>query len=165
MTSSSITLSTMSWKNLDKGNLPTFMVCFLKFSCGKCCFQALNPIFRGFSTVLLVEHARTRKRYAVKRIICHGRDDQKCALQEVEYHKILSHPNIIPCLEYAVSGCPDPVLNTTSQVLLLLPYYSVCYFYVFLLSFCFVTFGLIVGNIYFILERHTRVLPRSTEQK
>uniref|UniRef100_A0A0V0G903 non-specific serine/threonine protein kinase n=1 Tax=Triatoma dimidiata TaxID=72491 RepID=A0A0V0G903_TRIDM len=78
----------------------------------------------GFSTVLLVENARTRKRYAVKKIICHGREDQKWALQEIEYHKSLNHPNIIPCLESAVSGCPDPVLNTTSQVLLLLPYYS-----------------------------------------
>lgn len=78
----------------------------------------------GFSTVLLVEHSRIRKRYAVKKIVCHGREDQKFALQEVEYHKTVSHPNIIPCLEYSVSGCPDPVLNTTSQVLLLLPYYS-----------------------------------------
>ncbi|KAK9505894.1 hypothetical protein O3M35_009863 [Rhynocoris fuscipes] len=78
----------------------------------------------GFSTVLLVENSRTRKRFAVKKIICHGREDQKCALQEIEYHKTLNHPNIIPCLESAISGCPDPVLNTTSQVLLLLPYYS-----------------------------------------
>lgn len=72
-----------------------------------------------------MESARTRKRFAVKKIICHGRDDQKWALQEIEYHKSLIHPNIVPCLESAVSGCPDPVLNTTSQVLLLLPYYSV----------------------------------------
>ncbi|KAL1115805.1 hypothetical protein AAG570_006095 [Ranatra chinensis] len=78
----------------------------------------------GFSTVLLVEHSRTRKRYAVKRIVCHGREDQKVALQEVEYHKVINHPNVIPCMESSVSGSPDPVLNTTSEVLLLLPYYS-----------------------------------------
>ncbi|XP_014239510.1 serine/threonine-protein kinase 16 [Cimex lectularius] len=78
----------------------------------------------GFSTVLLVEHSRTRKRFAVKKIVCHGRDDQRDAVQEIEYHKMLNHPNIIPCLESCVIGCAHPIQNTTSQVLLLLPYYS-----------------------------------------
>jgi len=78
----------------------------------------------GFSTVLLVEHSRTRKRYAVKKIICHGREDQKNAFQEIEYHKIINHPNVIPCLDSTASGCADPILNTTSEVLILLPYYS-----------------------------------------
>ncbi|KAF6198491.1 hypothetical protein GE061_008239 [Apolygus lucorum] len=90
-----------------------------------CKYYVLEELGQGgFSTVLLVENARTRKRFAVKKIVCHSRDDQKDALQEVEYHKRLDHPNIIPCLESCVSGCADPVLNTTSQVLLLLPYYS-----------------------------------------
>lgn len=77
----------------------------------------------GFSVVYLVENTRTRKRFAVKKIICHGRDDQKAALHEIEYHKMLDHPNVIRCIDSVVIGNPDPVLNSTSEVLLLLPYY------------------------------------------
>lgn len=82
-------------------------------------------IFSGFSIVYLVENTRTRKRFAVKKIICHGRDDQKAALQEIDYHKMVDHPNIIRCIDSTVIGSPDPVLNSTSEVLLLLPYYPV----------------------------------------
>uniref|UniRef100_A0A1B6CHR9 non-specific serine/threonine protein kinase n=1 Tax=Clastoptera arizonana TaxID=38151 RepID=A0A1B6CHR9_9HEMI len=78
----------------------------------------------GFSMVYLVENTRTRKRYALKKIVCHGREDQKAAMEEISYHKSLDHKNVIRCLDSTVTGSPDPVLNTTSEVLLLLPYYG-----------------------------------------
>ncbi|KAI5712602.1 hypothetical protein M8J76_010670 [Diaphorina citri] len=77
----------------------------------------------GFSTVSLIEHSRTKKRYALKKIICHGREDQAQAIREVEHHKTFVHPNILPLLDHALTGCADPVLNSTSQVLMVLPYY------------------------------------------
>lgn len=74
---------------------------------------------------MLVENSRNKKRFAVKKIICHSLEDQKIALAEVNYYKMLDHPNILRCLDSAVEGVPDPVLNSTSEVLLLLPYYPV----------------------------------------
>ncbi|XP_066997221.2 serine/threonine-protein kinase 16 isoform X2 [Anabrus simplex] len=78
----------------------------------------------GFSTVDLIEDAMTGKYYAVKKIICHGIDDMKVAMKEIEYHEALKHPNIIRCIDSAKYGQPDPVLNSTSEVLLVLPYYQ-----------------------------------------
>ncbi|KAK7071980.1 Serine/threonine-protein kinase 16 [Halocaridina rubra] len=76
----------------------------------------------GFSTVELVEDATSRKLYALKRITCHSQSDQKIALAEVEYHKALSHPNIIECVNSDLVGVPDIMGNRTSQVLIVLPY-------------------------------------------
>lgn len=78
----------------------------------------------GFSTVDLVEDAHTRKTYAVKKIICHGEEDQKIALKEVEYHGLLRHPNIIECIDSVLTDRPNPILNSTSEVLIVLPYYK-----------------------------------------
>ena len=80
---------------------------------------------RGFSTVDLIEDAYTRKTYAVKKIICHGEEDQKVALREVEYHGLLRHPNIIECVDSVLTDRPNPVLNPTSEVMIVLPYYKV----------------------------------------
>lgn len=77
----------------------------------------------GFSVVLLVENSRTKKYYAVKKIICHSIDDQKQAEHEIEYHKCINHPNVIRCLDSSITGMADPVMNLTSEALLLLPYY------------------------------------------
>ncbi|KAL1448496.1 hypothetical protein WDU94_012411 [Cyamophila willieti] len=77
----------------------------------------------GFSTVSLIEHSRTKKKFALKKIICHGREDQAQAMREIEHHKTFVHPNILPLLDHALTGCADPVLNSTSQVLMVLPYY------------------------------------------
>lgn len=77
--------------------------------------------------MLLVENTRTRKRYAVKKITCHSREDQKQAMEEISYHKLFDHPNIIKCLDSSCEGNPDPVINATSEVLLLLPYYAVSF--------------------------------------
>ena len=45
--------------------------------------------FRGFSIVELLEHPRTKKLYALKRITCHSTEDQINATKEIEYHKQL----------------------------------------------------------------------------
>jgi len=78
----------------------------------------------GFSTVDLVEDAHTRKIYAVKKIICHGEEDQKVAMKEVEYHGLLKHPNIIECFDSALKDGPNAFLNSTSEVVIVLPYYK-----------------------------------------
>ncbi|KAF2354533.1 Protein kinase domain, partial [Trinorchestia longiramus] len=77
----------------------------------------------GFSTVDLVEDTSTHKMYALKRITCHSPMDQKVALSEVEYHSVLQHPNILPCIASDLVGMPDMLGSKTSQVLLLLPYF------------------------------------------
>lgn len=85
--------------------------------------------FRGFSSVYLVEDALTRRKYAIKKVICHSAEDQQIAAKEIEYHTILKHVNIIECIDSTSKGAADPVINATSQVLLVLPYYHVIIIY------------------------------------
>ncbi|KAF5284648.1 hypothetical protein FQR65_LT13479 [Abscondita terminalis] len=77
----------------------------------------------GFSTIDLVENATNKRYYAVKRIICHSIDDQKIALQEIEYYRKLKHPNIIELVDSTFKGSADIVVNATSEVYMVLPYY------------------------------------------
>lgn len=73
----------------------------------------------------LVEDNFTHKRFAIKKIICHSNEDQKTAIQEIEYHSLLKHSNIIECIDSSYNGVADTLANSTSQVLLVLPYYHV----------------------------------------
>lgn len=91
----------------------------------RCKQQNYRFRFRGFSSVYLVEDSSTRKLYAVKKIICHSLDDQTVALNEVKIHNKVEHENVIKLIDYDIDGIPDPVLNATSQIYLLLPYYKV----------------------------------------
>ncbi|XP_076627282.1 serine/threonine-protein kinase 16 [Colletes latitarsis] len=77
----------------------------------------------GFSTVLLAEDAITHKKYAIKKIICHGLEDQRLAAKEIEYHNLVKHPNVIECIDSTYKGMADPVINATSEALIVLPYY------------------------------------------
>ncbi|XP_058794085.1 serine/threonine-protein kinase 16 isoform X2 [Phymastichus coffea] len=77
----------------------------------------------GFSTVSLVEDNLTHKKYAMKKIVCHSLEDQRLAVKEIEYHSIIKHPNVIELIDSAYQGTADPVVNATSEVLLVLPYY------------------------------------------
>lgn len=79
----------------------------------------------GFSIVQLVEDTRTYELFALKRVACHGSSDRRVALREVECHRLLQHPNILPCVDHkiielnggeAIGGGP------TCEVLILLPY-------------------------------------------
>ena len=102
--------------------------------------------FRGFSIVELLEHPRTKKLYALKRITCHSTEDQINATKEIEYHKQLGcyggsqhstnednenlHPgsrHILGLVGSKVEGNADIVHNRSSEVLLVLPYLKVRY--------------------------------------
>ncbi|RXG72560.1 Serine/threonine-protein kinase 16 [Armadillidium vulgare] len=76
----------------------------------------------GFSTVDLVEDLITHKFYALKKIICHSPEDQKIALTEVDYYKLFDSEHIIECMDSDHVGIPNMTSNSTSQVLILLPY-------------------------------------------
>lgn len=52
-------------------------------------------------------------------------DDQTVALNEVKSHEKVQHENVIQLIDYEIRGSPDPVINMTSQLYLVLPYYSV----------------------------------------
>lgn len=69
----------------------------------------------------------THKKYAIKKIVCHSPEDQRLAVKEIEYHSIITHPNVIELVDSAHQGTADPVVNATSEVLLILPYYHVSF--------------------------------------
>lgn len=81
-------------------------------------------IFRGFSSVDLVENTSTKRRFALKRIVCHSVEDQKLALREIDYYKKFKHRNIIELIDSTFRGSADIVVNTTSEALILLPFYQ-----------------------------------------
>ncbi|ETE70724.1 Serine/threonine-protein kinase 16 [Ophiophagus hannah] len=56
----------------------------------------------GFSYVDLVEGLQDGRFYALKRIICHDKDDRQEALHEVEMHLLFEHPNILPLCAHAM---------------------------------------------------------------
>ncbi|KYQ46899.1 Serine/threonine-protein kinase 16 [Trachymyrmex zeteki] len=85
--------------------------------------QLTHDYLCGFSTVLLVEDIITHKKYAIKKIVCHGPEDQQLATKEVEYYKLIKHPNVIECIDSTCKGTADPIVNTTSEILIVLPYY------------------------------------------
>ena len=94
-----------------------------------------------------MEHPRTKKLYALKRITCHSTEDQIAATKEVEFHKQLGsfgsttggrkstssgdmeiHPgskHVLGLVGSEVIGNADIVHNKTSEVLLLLPFLKV----------------------------------------
>ncbi|KAJ8935802.1 hypothetical protein NQ318_023354 [Aromia moschata] len=78
----------------------------------------------GFSCVDLVEETSTKKKYALKRITCHSIDDQKVAMQEINYYMKLRHPNIIELIDSTFKGSADIVVQATSEAYLVLPYYK-----------------------------------------
>lgn len=57
---------------------------------------------RGFSYVDLVEGLHDGRFYALKRIICHDKEDRQVAMHEVEMHQLFEHPNILPLRAYAM---------------------------------------------------------------
>ncbi|XP_055375092.1 serine/threonine-protein kinase 16 [Condylostylus longicornis] len=78
----------------------------------------------GFSLIDLVENSITKKSYALKRISCHSIDDQNIALREIEICKKVNSKNVIKVIDYMLKGTADIVLNTTSQLYIVLPYYK-----------------------------------------
>ena len=74
----------------------------------------------------LVEDVHSHDLYALKRISCHSREDEKVAMSEVEYHRLLSsHPGVIEVHDFDLKSKTDPLGSSISEVLILLPYYRV----------------------------------------
>ena len=74
----------------------------------------------------MVENARTRRVYALKRIACHSREDQDKFLKEVEYMKMFKdHHNIIRLDGHQVVPVNNVASSIVSRILILMPYYSV----------------------------------------
>lgn len=70
----------------------------------------------------LVENASTKRKYALKRIVCHNKDDELTAMREIEISRQVRHKNVIELIDFQLDGMADLVLNTTSRVDILLPY-------------------------------------------
>uniref|UniRef100_A0A8B9IV90 Ankyrin repeat and zinc finger peptidyl tRNA hydrolase 1 n=1 Tax=Amazona collaria TaxID=241587 RepID=A0A8B9IV90_9PSIT len=72
---------------------------YLDFSfCSTACLQThrrAQAARTGFSYVDLVEGLRDGRFYALKRILCHDKEDHQAALHEVEMHGLFDHPNIL----------------------------------------------------------------------
>ncbi|CAL8107171.1 unnamed protein product [Orchesella dallaii] len=77
----------------------------------------------GFSTVELIEDAESHELYALKRIRCHSTEDQRIAMTEVEAHRTVKHSGVLELLDYDLRGKSDPLEDTSSEVLIVLPYY------------------------------------------
>ncbi|NWR55538.1 STK16 kinase, partial [Bucorvus abyssinicus] len=56
----------------------------------------------GFSYVDLVEGLRDGRFYALKRILCHDKEDRQAAMHEVEMHGLFDHPNILPLVAHCM---------------------------------------------------------------
>ena len=68
--------------------------------------------------------SHTGKLFALKRIDCHSQEDEKRALQEVEYMRSFDHPNIVPCEAFSsrpVSG----YRSVLCEVMIVMPLYQV----------------------------------------
>lgn len=75
---------------------------------------------RGFSYVDLVEGLRDGRFYALKRILCHDKEDRQAALHEVEMHGLFDHPNILRLVAHCMVE-----KGTKHEAWLLLPYVKV----------------------------------------
>jgi len=99
-------------------------------SCGKERFHVHGRSFRvvsriaegGFSVVdLMLDMSHGEKRlYAVKRILTRTVEDEKAVLEEIKFHRIINHSNLIKLVD-------STVINPSSaetEYLLVLPYYK-----------------------------------------
>lgn len=90
-------------------------------------YQSRNdfPLFcSGFSMIDLVENNTTRTKYALKRITCHSVEDQEIALREIELMGRINSDNVIKVIDHTVTGQADIVVNATSEVYIVLPYFK-----------------------------------------
>lgn len=84
----------------------------------------LYTICRGFSLIDLAENVATRRCFAIKRITCHSIEDQNIALREIENCRKIDSENVIRVIDYELNGQADIVINTTSSLFIVLPYYK-----------------------------------------
>lgn len=72
----------------------------------------------------LVENNTTRTKFALKRITCHSIEDQEIALREIELMGRINSENVVRVIDHAITGQADIVVNATSEVYIVLPYYK-----------------------------------------
>ncbi|KAI0214890.1 Serine/threonine-protein kinase 16 [Lamellibrachia satsuma] len=77
----------------------------------------------GFSYVDLVEDKHSHKLYALKRLNCHSKEDERNAVREVEYMNSFGHRNLVVCEAWAVTPVERSRTGVVSEVLVLMPYY------------------------------------------
>ena len=77
----------------------------------------------------LVEDARTHRLYALKRITCHGKGDERVADWEIEVMKSFRHVNLVPLEESGTItvGCHVQSGDPITEVLIVMPFYKVMY--------------------------------------
>lgn len=74
----------------------------------------------GFSYVDLVEGLHDGHFYALKRILCHEKQDVEEAQREADMHQLFNHPNILRLVAYCLKE-----RGTKHEAWLLLPYLKV----------------------------------------
>lgn len=73
----------------------------------------LNWLCRGFSMIDLVESTSTRRKYALKRMTCHSKEDEEVVRQEINVMTTIDNKNVIRLIDfmfkgtYCLSPCPD----------------------------------------------------------
>ena len=72
----------------------------------------------------LVENTSTKRKYALKRMTCHSKEDEEVARQEINVMNSIEHKNVIKLVDSHFKGSADIVINAMSQVYLVLPYYK-----------------------------------------
>jgi len=78
----------------------------------------------GFSVIDLIEDKHSHRLYALKRVTCHSRDDEKQAVHEVELMNAVSHRSLVLCEAHAVVPVTGHI-TAVSEVLIVMPYYKV----------------------------------------
>ncbi|XP_037946229.1 serine/threonine-protein kinase 16-like [Teleopsis dalmanni] len=78
----------------------------------------------GFSLIDLAESDATKRLYAIKRITCHSIEDQNIALREIENCRKIDSENVIKIVDYELKGSADIVINTTSILYIVLPFFK-----------------------------------------
>lgn len=73
----------------------------------------------------LVEDQNGRK-YALKRIQCHAKEDERVAMKEVEYMRKLNHPNLVPLEAAEKRPFSAGSRSVISEVNIVMPFYRVC---------------------------------------
>ena len=66
-----------------------------------------------------------RQLFALKRITCHSKEDEKVAQQEVDYMRMLRHRNLVPCEESERVMLRAGNQSAISEVNIVMPYYRV----------------------------------------
>lgn len=72
----------------------------------------------------LVENTTTKRKYALKRMTCHSKEDEAVVKQEINVMTCIDHKNVIRLIDSMFKGSADIVINATSQVYLILPFYK-----------------------------------------